>query len=1345
MHRILTQHRESLLHLAGAILLGFFFLFLACSDQYKRQALWEQQLSNQSELQSLAVEQSQQALRRQALMVAQGLAQDPETLQLIRSISAIVARDGLESPDILPLRSQLARKLTGPWSLLQAAGANQLHIHLSPGVVSLLRMHQPSTWGDPLASIRPMVDRAQREGILVSGMETGRHGSGMRGIVPIRTNSLSSSPVIATLEVGFGMLPELQQLDSDLQSGLALLLNQDKLRDVVWDERVAGLTSVGDSGWWLDQYSRPEISTWLRDGALGRMVESWEPEVLEIDRRQFLLSHIPVINGQSGVELEDEAMAMILVWRDISALWEQYQSERRQAMLSWLGAFVAALTLLGCLMLASRESVRRQEKRQQDSLRDTVRRREQDQALLHIVAQAQSAYISASNLSESFDQLLDQILRLTRSRFGFVGQVLRDEEQKPYLQTYAISNIAWDAPSAELFQQRLEKGMIFNRLDTLFGQVLQHAEPYISNDPANDPHSGGLPPGHPALETFIGLPILFGDQLVGMIGLANRPKGYSHEDEDFLKPLLSTLGQLIHALVKDREERHIRMRLEQQRQALRALNEIAALPGLDTVSRLKKALELGCTYLQMDFGIISHIEEDQYLILAQHCPDNELQEGQRFDLGSTYCALTLQHNDVLPIEFMGQSKFSGHPCYELFKLERYLGVALTVNNQRYGTLNFSAGEPRDTPYDETDLEFLRLMGRWVSGTLSRWGMQQERSQLLARFGKLAQHLPGVVYQYQQTPDGRSWFPYTSEGLKDIYGVTPAAARKDASQIFEAIHPEDREQINQSIQASANTLSVWRGEYRVAHPTLGELWLSGNATPERLENGDLVWHGFITDITARKHMELTLERERSRLASIILGTNAGTWEWNLQTGETLVNERWAGIVGYRLEELLPLSATTWHKLFHPDDLALSTALFKSHLHGDLDYYECDARMRHKNGYWVWIKSRGRLISRDDDGKPLWISGTHTDITEQVETNQALKKSELRFRGMVSNLPGAVYRCTNDDKWTMSYLSDEISRITGYPATDFVDSKVRSYASIIHPDDLHLTYKAVEQINQQRVFELSYRVIHAQGHDVWVKEKGRGEFDRAGNLQWLSGFIWDATEQHRIDQMKNQFVSTVSHELRTPITAIAGSLGLLKGGALGPLPDSVANLVAVAHNNSQRLNSLINDLLDMDKLSAGKMSLRLLEQPLIPIVQQTLRDNQSYAEQYQVTLTTGQLDNVCINTDAQRLGQVLTNFMSNAAKFSRPGSQVVVDAVLQAGQVRISVTDTGKGIPASFHPTLFEKFSQVDATDTRQHNGTGLGLAISKELTERMGGEVGFESAPGEGSTFWCMFKVTEPES
>lgn len=244
----------------------------------------------------------------------------------------------------------------------------------------------------------------------------------------------------------------------------------------------------------------------------------------------------------------------------------------------------------------------------------------------------------------------------------------------------------------------------------------------------------------------------------------------------------------------------------------------------------------------------------------------------------------------------------------------------------------------------------------------------------------------------------------------------------------------------------------------------------------------------------------------------------------------------------------------------------------------------------------------------------------------------------------------------------------------------------------------------------------------------------------------GLVRDITERKRVELMKTEFVSTVSHELRTPLTSISGALGLVVSGALGELPEQAKLMLDIAYKNSKRLALLINDLLDMEKLIAGKMCLDLQVQPLMPLVEQTLESVRAYGEQYQVNFELiERADDVQVRVDSGRLQQVLTNFLSNAAKFSPAGAQVEVAVRLCKNAVQVEVIDHGSGIPAEFRSRIFQKFSQADSSDTRQKCGTGLGLFISKELIERMNGLIGFDSEEGQGACFhFCVPVCQEQE-
>jgi PAS domain S-box-containing protein len=268
----------------------------------------------------------------------------------------------------------------------------------------------------------------------------------------------------------------------------------------------------------------------------------------------------------------------------------------------------------------------------------------------------------------------------------------------------------------------------------------------------------------------------------------------------------------------------------------------------------------------------------------------------------------------------------------------------------------------------------------------------------------------------------------------------------------------------------------------------------------------------------------------------------------------------------------------------------------------------------------------------------------------------------------------------------------------------------------------------------------------------KNKGRVPLRLNGLLlKGIDGkeYIWsiveDISESKKIDKLKNEFVSTVSHELRTPLTSISGALGLIVGGALGRVEPQIVSMLDVAYRNSTRLSLLINDLLDMEKLIAGKMTLDMQQHALLPILQSSIESVSTYARQDQVEFVlSGCTDQEFVFVDSSRLQQVVTNFLSNAAKFSPAESKVQIVVNRIGNKLRVNVIDNGPGISTEFRSRIFQKFSQADSSDTRQKGGTGLGLAISKEIIEHMNGTIGFESEAGKGTCFYFELPASEAE-
>jgi len=241
------------------------------------------------------------------------------------------------------------------------------------------------------------------------------------------------------------------------------------------------------------------------------------------------------------------------------------------------------------------------------------------------------------------------------------------------------------------------------------------------------------------------------------------------------------------------------------------------------------------------------------------------------------------------------------------------------------------------------------------------------------------------------------------------------------------------------------------------------------------------------------------------------------------------------------------------------------------------------------------------------------------------------------------------------------------------------------------------------------------------------------------------VTDLTLVKQAESAKRDFVSVVSHELRTPLTSIRGALAVIEAQAAGPLPAAASNLIRIANRNSERLVRLVNDILDIDKLENGKFEVKLLPVSLAPIVRESVTANAAYADRFGVSYTSDlPAEDVVVIADNDRLLQVLANLLSNAAKFTRPGTSVSVFMTIEGAHVRVSVRDQGLGVPEELRPRLFEKFAQAQNVNTRDREGSGLGLSISRQLMHLMNGDIEYAFVEGVGSTFSLKMPIASAQ-
>lgn len=361
-------------------------------------------------------------------------------------------------------------------------------------------------------------------------------------------------------------------------------------------------------------------------------------------------------------------------------------------------------------------------------------------------------------------------------------------------------------------------------------------------------------------------------------------------------------------------------------------------------------------------------------------------------------------------------------------------------------------------------------------------------------------------------------------------------------------------------------------------------------------------------------------------------------------------------------------------------------------------------------------------------------------ELRETHERLQDSERLYRDQATRL--ATLFDSVEDAIVVINAGGSIEswnhgaeQLFGYSAEDIIGKDARLLLPEPHASRLSRYIQSREHTQSGRI-EMEGR--HGSGRIVPIEVSIR-EMIINGQRLYVA-VLHDISVRREVERMKAEFVSTISHELRTPLTSIAGSLSLISGGAAGETPPKIARLVGIARQNSERLIRLINDILDLEKAEAGKLDFVLKVRPLRAEVVSVTEFNRGYAQSLGVAIELEDGDDADVLIDSDRLTQVLTNLISNAAKFSPPGGVVRIRIDRETSGVRVTVTDNGPGIPPEFCARIFQKFAQADASDSRIKGGTGLGLSIAKTITEKLGGRIGFDTIPGKGTSFYIVLPI-----
>ncbi|MCA1940476.1 MAG: PAS domain S-box protein [Caenispirillum bisanense] len=695
---------------------------------------------------------------------------------------------------------------------------------------------------------------------------------------------------------------------------------------------------------------------------------------------------------------------------------------------------------------------------------------------------------------------------------------------------------------------------------------------------------------------------------------------------------------------------------------------------------------------------------------------------------------------------MPEPHAAGHDGY----MRRYLGSGVPhiigIGREVPGRRKDGTIFPCDLAVSRVDLDgevFFTGVLRDLSARVAAEQALVERNRLLG----LAEEL-SLMGHWRFEMDGLAvtW----SDGMYRIFG----RSRQDFVPTIDGVvdcHPEgDRPMVRAAVKRAIDTASGFSIDTGVTLPSgevrdvaiLGRCEVAADGTV-------LAVFGVMQDITDRKRAEAALKLSEERLQRATAFAEIGTWDWNLRTNDIYWSERMAELFGYPggVKEVAYESAIT---RTHPHDrhrvqAAITACIEQGRV------YDIEHRVVWPDGTIRWVHGRGDVV-RDADGRPVRMLGVIRDITRNKAAEVAVQESQRRLRVAIDNITDGFILIDADDRIVLwnERMTQLYPRLTPYvrvgvPFEETVRAGVRDgqYLNAIGREEAFIAERMARHRLPREFYE--ERLIDSEGRPRWVRvaETALPGGGRVGIRTDITELRLAQEEAERANEAKSAFLSSMSHELRTPLNAILGFAQLLEASRKDPLTDKQKSHVQHILKGGQHLLDLINEVLDLARIEAGKLTLSIEDISPADVIDECLSITETLAERRGIAVQRAfALPLPGVRADYTRLKQVLLNLLSNAVKYNREEGRITLAVGPGApGMLRFAVTDTGRGIPADKFVSLFEPFNRLGA-ETTEVEGTGIGLTITRELTERMGGTIGVESEVGVGSTFWVEMPLSE---
>ncbi|MBZ9687057.1 PAS domain S-box protein [Clostridium estertheticum] len=534
----------------------------------------------------------------------------------------------------------------------------------------------------------------------------------------------------------------------------------------------------------------------------------------------------------------------------------------------------------------------------------------------------------------------------------------------------------------------------------------------------------------------------------------------------------------------------------------------------------------------------------------------------------------------------------------------------------------------------------------------------------------------------------------------------------------------------------------------------ELEEKNSANMKKLEQVNAILEKEIAE--GKRTME-QLKANEERLTFALEGSGDGVWDWNARTNEMIYSKGWKKMLGYEESDIQNLFSE-WDKLLHPDDKESAHLNLNMYLEGLVPVYESEYRLRAKDESYIWILSKGKIISCTKDGKPLRVTGTHSDINSRKLMEQELREAKERFSNVLEYSKDASYRRNVvTDKY--DYMSPVIERLTGYTLEEMMIMNEDSVFEKIHQDDLQDVVQCIKESTKNSGSDaIEYRFLCKDGEYRWFLDRFTSVVGKLSQPSFRYGVFQDITFQKNAKEElkkakeiaekasinKSEFIANMSHELRTPLNVTLAGVQLfelyLKNGSYLDKEKSSRHLKAMKRN-CMRLLRLVNNLIDSTKIDAGFYEPHFSNQDIVSLINRISLSVSDYAKHKDINLLFHtDVDEMSIICDVDMVERIMLNIISNAIKFT--ADSVIINIHKGMDTVIISVKDNGIGIEKENQDIIFERYKQVSKLFTRENEGSGIGLSLTKSLIEMHGGNISVESEYGKGSEFIIELPVKQ---